>query len=498
MSEHAARAFTQVAHPPKSAWSWEKLIGAKAFAAAGALIVVLGVAFFLKLAIDEGWIRRIPPVWRCVAAGGFGCVLILLGEIARKKISTLASTGLSAAGLATVYASIFGAHEMFGLLAPPAAMAMLAGVTVCGIGLGVIGRRVFLSILSVVGAYLAPILLSTDQPSPVFFPSYLVALLALGLTLGGWIGPRFHVLRSLTWWGTMVLGTFWIFDWAWQSGQINGLVFAGVVWALTHAELIASARFFRRLRGDANSGAPIDDDTPVGALKKFHARWLISSFGVTTWALGIGIALLRRLDPAMDYLAPVMLGGGLAAVSVIAMPRIMEIVTNRRAPRAQLATAAVIQLGAMVIAAVALGLTSWFQVVAWLALGVAAVITGERLGVRALRIYGMVLLCIGTARVAMLDWLPVMLFGFHEPAPIWVHRWGLVASPLGAQLIGAGLAWFVGAIVVRRRTIDSIVMASIGMACAMISIVVQGAEGGSVGVAWVAFGFVLAIVSRTR
>jgi len=498
MAEHAARAFTSVAHAPKSAWSWEKLIGAKAFAAAGALIVVLGVAFFLKLAIDEGWIRRIPPVWRCIGAGGFGCVLVVLGEIARKKISTLASTGLTAAGIATVYASVFGAHEMFGLLAPPAAMAMLAGVTACGIGLGVIGRRVFLSILSVVGAYLAPVLLSTDQPSPFFFPAYLVALLALGLTLGGWIGPRFHVLRSLTWWGTMVLGTIWIFDWAWQSGQINGLVFAGVVWALTHAELIASARFFRRLRGDANAAAQTDDDTPVGALKKFHARWLVSSFGVTTWALGIGIALLRRLDPTMDYLAPVFLGGGLAAVSVIAMPRIMEIVTDRRMPRAQLATATVIQLGAMVIAAVALGLTSWFQVVAWVTLGLAAVITGERLGVKALRIYGIVLLCIGTVRVVMLDWMPVMMLGFNDPVPIWAQKWGLLAWPVGAQLVGAGLAWFIGAMVVRRRMLDSIVMASIGVASAMMSLVVPGAEGGSVGVAWVVFGFVLAMVSRTR
>lgn len=490
-----------IAPKPKredSSWSLERLVGAKAFAAAGALIVVLGVAFFLKLAIDEGWIQRISPMWRCIAVAGFGGVLIVLGEIARTRINTLASSGLSAAGIATVYASVYGAHEVFGLIAPPVAMVLLACVTAGGIALGVIGRRVFLSGISLIGAYLAPLLLNEGEPSPVFFPAYLIALMALGLTLGGWMGARFHVLRSIAWWGTMLLGTYWIADWASASGPVNGLVFIGVVWALTHAELIASARFFKR-GASALESPPPASLALHGAWEHFrwsHARWIVSSFGVSTWALGFSVWMFRVMDPAMDYLAPVILGVALGAVSMIAMPRIMEIVTDRKTPRAQLATATVLQVGAMVIAAVALGLTDWFQVAAWVSLGLAAVIAGERIGVRALRYYGMVLLGIGAARVVAVEWAPAVAEIGNRPEE-WIAWWGLSVGPIGAQLAGAGLGWLLGAVAVRRREAESAVMGMVGIACVMAAIITPGVEAGSLAVAWALVGVCAALVSRT-
>jgi uncharacterized membrane protein len=491
---HAVRAT-------KEAWSIERLIGAKAFAAAGALIVVLGVAFFLKLAIDEGWIRRIAPVWRCIGVAAFGGVLIGLGEIARKRINALASSGLSGAGIATVYAAVFGAHEVFGLISAPVAMVLLACVTGGGVALGVVGRRVLLSVISLVGAYVAPVLLNTGDPSPVFFPAYLVALLALGLVLGAWMGMRFHVLRGVAWWGTVLLGTVWMVDWAMDAAPINALVFIGVVWALTHAELVASARFFR---GVVEAVEPVESSfgltertaRRIGA----HARWLVSSFGVTTWALGFGILVFRRMHAASDFLAPVFLGVGLAAVALVAMPRIMEIVTTRRTPRRDLAVCAVIQIGAMVIAAVALGLTDWSQVVAWLALGVAAVVAGERIGgggVRALRFYGAVLMAIGTVRVVAWDWIGVQLFSRTGAGEVWIEGWGLSFGPIAAQVLAAGVAWFLGAVAVRRRTAESVAMASIGVACAMAAVVGPESHAGSVAVVWALLGLGLAVLSRT-
>ena len=490
-----------IAPKPKredSSWSLERLVGAKAFAAAGALIVVLGVAFFLKLAIDEGWIQRISPMWRCIGVAGFGGVLIALGEIARKRINVLASSGLSAAGIATVYASVYGAREVFGLISPPSAMVLLVLVTAGGVALGVIGRRVFLSGISLIGAYLAPLLLNEGEPSPVFFPAYLIALMALGLTLGGWMGGRFHVLRSIAWWGTLLMGTIWIVGWAMERGPINGLVFVGIVWVVTHAELIASARFYKR-------GASALESPPPASLalhgawehiRWSHARWIVSSFGVTTWALGLSVWLFREIDASADYLAPVILGVALGAVSIVAMPRIMAILTDRRTPRAQLATATVIQVGAMVIAAVALGLTQWSQVIAWVALGVAAVVTGERINVRALRVYGSVLLVIGTARVVALDWAPALAEIGSTP-DLWIERWGLALGPIGAQLAGAGLGWLLGAVAVRRREAESSVMGALGIVCVMAAMITPGVEAGSLAVAWAALGACAALVSRT-
>lgn len=484
----------RAAHPPAEAWSIERLIGGKAFAAAGALIVVLGVGFFLKLAIDEGWLQRIAPATRCWIAAAFGGVLIALGELARKRISVLASAGLSSAGVATMYAAVYAAREVFGLVDGPVAMALLAGVTVGGIALGVVGRRVFLSCISLVGAYVAPLLLATEDPSPVFLPAYLVALLVLGLVLGGWMGGRFHVLRSVAWWGTVGLGSLWVGGWAMDEAPVNGLVFIGVVWALTHAELAASARFFRTAAGDPEAGAPI-------ALRWSHTRWLISSFGVTTWTLAFGIALVRMLNRAADWAAPAALGGAMAVLIALLAPPGWTVGTAPRTPRTQLAMALAAQFGAMVIATIALGLTGWSQAMAWMSLGAAAVIAGQRFGGatgRGVLTYGLVLMVIGTARIGILDWAPAAVdLRLSRPESVWFAQWGLVFGAVGAQMLAAGIAWFVAAVAVRRRTVDAVIMAAVAVVCVMASVVTQGAEARSIALVWAGAGLLVALVSRT-
>lgn len=490
----------RAAHSPAEAWSIERLIGGKAFAAAGALIVVLGVGFFLKLAIDEGWLHRIAPATRCWLAAGFGAGLIALGELARKRINVLASAGLSSAGVATIYAAVYAAREVFGLVDAPGAMVLLAGVTGGGIALGVVGRRVFLSCISLVGAYIAPLLLATEEPSPVFLPAYLVALLALGLVLGGWMGGRFHVLRSLAWWGTVGLGSLWVGGWAMDEAPVNGLAFIGVVWVLTHAELVASARFFRRAAGAPEFES--EGNHPMAQrLHWAHTRWLVSSFGVTTWTVAFGIALVRMLNREADWAAPAALGGAMAVLIALLAPPGWTVGSAPRTPRTQLATALAAQFGAMVIATIALGLTGWSQAMAWMSLGTAAVTAGERFGGaggRGVRAFGLVLLVIGTARIGILDWAPAAVdLRLSPPDPVWFERWGLVFGAMGAQVLAAGIAWFVTAAVVRRRTLDAVIMAAVAVVCAMASVVTHGAEAGSIALVWAGVGLLVALLSRT-
>ncbi|MEM8758039.1 MAG: DUF2339 domain-containing protein [Planctomycetota bacterium] len=165
--------------------NFEWLLGAKGLALAGMLIVVVGVAMFLKYAYDEGWLGAISPAGRCAASAGFGALMLTAGEYLRRRINPLASSGTSATGIAIVYASILAASNLYGLISTPLTFIALAGITVLGVLLGSLSNRVMLAMLLLGGAFLVPFMLDSREPSLVAMPAYLLALLGLGLLLAG-------------------------------------------------------------------------------------------------------------------------------------------------------------------------------------------------------------------------------------------------------------------------------------------------------------------------
>ncbi len=94
----------------------ERLVGGRWFAAIGSIVVVIGLGLFLKLAIDEGWLARIPPAVKCWAVAGFGLALLGVGEVLHRRIGALASAGPSATGVAAIYAAGYSAYGIYQLL----------------------------------------------------------------------------------------------------------------------------------------------------------------------------------------------------------------------------------------------------------------------------------------------------------------------------------------------------------------------------------------------
>ncbi|MEM8834616.1 MAG: DUF2339 domain-containing protein [Planctomycetota bacterium] len=446
-------AETETLDPPRRERppiNWERFVGARAFAAAGSLILVIAAALFLKLAYDEGWLGRVPVEVRCLLAVGFGGLLIALGEVIRTRINALASTGLSASGLAIIYATVFAATRLVELISVPSGFVLLALTAALGIALGAIGKRVFLASLSLIGAYLAPLTMATGEPSPVFFPAYLLALLVMGLTLSGWLGPPYQHLRRLAWWGTVVLTSLWAIDMA--SYPLSVVVFVLLVWLATHLELIASSRFFERLRprqaarakhttAFVRSETGADVRASLSGYLGLDGSWLLSSFASTTWAFALTALAFREISPQSDVFAPLLLFGASLGLAFASSPNPPRVWGSEPSARLALSASLLAQSAALLLAIVALGLGGWTQLTAWFAIGIAAVAAARYLRFPALNAYGILLLLIGAVRVITLD---LLTFFDERPEHVFtVLRLGF--GDWSARCVTAAAAFAIGA-----------------------------------------------------
>ena len=459
----------------------EKFIGGRLFAAAGGLIVALGLAFFMKLAYDAGWLGAIPPAMRCLGGAGAGVALLLAGEWARRRAGVWAAAGLGSAGVATLYISAFIAYGVFGLVTAPVALGALVLVAATGVVVAARAGATPVAILSVIGAYLAPLLTATDA-NPVALPMYLTALLAGGLYLSVRRGDVFRALRPLCWTATMLMGGLWGLVEG-SSMQAALAVFVGAVWALTHAELLLAAR------GAATGEAP-DVSRP---LPWRSARPPLMSILTTAWAVALGIAVGSAAGWMADWhLAAALVPATFALASMTAgtlrVLRDPPLTAEQR-----LGAALMVQTGALLAVVVALGLAGWLEVVAWLSLGLAGAAAGRWLRAPSLAIAGAIALVIATLRLVAYDaWQPAISTGYHV-AGLALSRWALLMAL--AAIAWLGHMWACSAAGWR---VAARLGAGFALAVAMAAVVHADAQTLSIAAVWVALGAVIVTIGRVR
>jgi uncharacterized membrane protein len=436
----AARPRTPTSDDLIDAWSVERLIGGRWLAAAGALIVVVGVGLFLKLAYDLGWFGHLPPWARCAAGAAFGGVLLIAGEFVRRRVNPLASVGLFAAGLGAIYASAYSAHALYHLVDAGGVTLLLTGCIVLGLLIGAITNLAAVAVVSLLGAYLTPILLYRAPATPWFLPFYLLSLLAIALGLSAWKGPThpwFTSLRALAWWATMVLGGIWTLS-AGVDNWMIALVFLWLVWSLTHAE-----RFFAALHDAApsiekprlNESSSTEADAYSSAPVTFtDVRLLIGSLSTTAWTALLAVVVLDSSNAAARWIAPTVLALACAALAFRFAGALRVLIDVPRTAVQRLGAGMLVQASGLVIAAVALAFTGWPQVAAWLALGLAAVAAGRWINTRALDYYGMVVLSLAAGSLGVL----VLLDQAAPPLHVWQ---GLAVTPWSWRIALTAAAW---------------------------------------------------------
>lgn len=488
----------------KRSWSeLEWLVGAKGIVLLGVLILVIAAGLFLKEAWDRGWVDQVPGWVRCALGAAFGVALVGAGEVLRRKINDLASTGVSAAGLAIVFGSILAAARLYELLPMPVAFVLLALTSLSGVALGALSSRVLLAGLSLIGAFVVPLVVHSDAPSYVALPAYLLSLLAMGLVLAGWKGSGFASIRRIAWWGTALLGTLWGVGMR-DHSVVSPVVFASLVWAMTVAELVVSARFFSRLRPshrwpeDAKAGFIRSDPGEaitfdIESLLRPEARWINSVFGATVWAVVLMIYVVHHHAPDLVWVVPAAMTIASMVVAMACAPEGHRLWTRSSTARSALATALTIDAAALLALTIATGLGGAAEVIAWAFVGLAAIVFGVRMRFHAASVLGLLFVGFGLGRLLVYD-LAWAFYEFNESTLAIVSFFGLHFSGWSAQLLIV-TATLVAAAVLLRRSPYRQAVAVTAIGAGALSLIGPGSDPLSVGAAWAVLAVALAYFS---
>ena len=189
----------------------EKFIGENLINKIGIAILVAGIGYFVKFAIDQNWINEIGRVLIGVLAGG-----LLLGVAHRlRNTFTAFSSVLVAGGLSVLYFTIAIAFSDYHIFSQPAAFLIMVVITGFAVLLSIAYNRVELAVLSLIGGFCTPFMVSTGQSNYVVLFSY-VLILDVGMLVLAyfkkwnvvhWVAYGFTVLLYGTWLATEVLNT---------------------------------------------------------------------------------------------------------------------------------------------------------------------------------------------------------------------------------------------------------------------------------------------------
>jgi uncharacterized membrane protein len=201
--------------PTSGVGQWEGRLGGTWLSRVGAVLLFLGVGFFLKHAFEQDWIGSRGRVLAGLVVG----IAMMAGglRLAGRAAYRVPAQSLVAAGIGVIYLSLYAAHAFYGLVGAPPTFVAMAIVTVVGFAAALRLDSLALALLAVVGGLLTPIILDTDRDAATALFTYL-AILDVGVLLvvsrRGWSG-----LALLAFAGTQILYWGWLVRW-YQVGRL--------------------------------------------------------------------------------------------------------------------------------------------------------------------------------------------------------------------------------------------------------------------------------------
>ncbi|MCW8914321.1 MAG: DUF2339 domain-containing protein [Magnetovibrio sp.] len=175
---------TKTENEPSIFKGWERKIGANWSVWAGALALAVGAILLVKYMVDAG---VLSPMVRTGLGVMSGLVLIGLGEVLSRRGWSKPIAGISiasvpeaiaAAGVGTIYGSIYVAHGFYDLMSANVTFGVLALVSVGAIALS-LRHGILLAVVGLTGAYVVPALIGSDHPSALGLFGYLTLITAV-------------------------------------------------------------------------------------------------------------------------------------------------------------------------------------------------------------------------------------------------------------------------------------------------------------------------------
>ena len=183
---------------------WMVWLGGIALAIAGLL--------FAAYSIEQGWIG---PQTRIILGFLFGLALTAGGEWVRRRpfqraIASIRTDyvppALSAAGLSTMFTSIYAGHALYALYPTLMAFVVLAIISLGAIAYSML-QGWFIALLGIVGSFITPALMPSEAPSAWTLFPYLMVVLGAGLA----------IVYAMSWWwvgfASLAFGSLWCLYW---------------------------------------------------------------------------------------------------------------------------------------------------------------------------------------------------------------------------------------------------------------------------------------------
>ena len=155
--------------PPKPKRDLESVLTMQWGVWLGAIALLLAGVFLIRYAVDQG---LLGPAARVVLAALLGVALIAGAEYLRRRstqseanpdVADPGPMGLAAGGAAILFGAAYGAGPFYDLVPPLAGFALLAAAAFVGLAVSLRFGQLAAAV-GVAGAYITPLLVSTDNP----------------------------------------------------------------------------------------------------------------------------------------------------------------------------------------------------------------------------------------------------------------------------------------------------------------------------------------------
>lgn len=201
----------------------EKFVGENLVNKIGIAVLVLGIGFFVKYAIDKDWINEIGRVVIGIVCGG---ALLGLAHYLRRSFTAFSSV-LVGGGIAVLYLTIAIAFHEYELFSQPAAFGIMVVITAFAVALSVGYDRVELAVLALLGGFAAPFMVSTGEGNYIVLFTYII-ILDTGMLVLAYF-KKWNLINLIAYFFTILLFGPWVvvsFDSAKEGMIAGGLSFA--------------------------------------------------------------------------------------------------------------------------------------------------------------------------------------------------------------------------------------------------------------------------------
>ena len=224
---------------------FEERFGTKWVVWVGGVALALGGIFLVRYSIEAG---LIGPKTRLFFGALFAAGLVAAGEWTRRQESLSGFAGvqsayipgmLTAAGTTVAYAVVYAAYALYGFLAPAVAFVLLGIVALATLAAALLHGPT-LAALGLVGAYVTPLLVSSDKPSFWALYIYLAVVTAAAFVLANfrlWLWLAVTALAFSAAWLLPGLATApvselpaHVFHMAVGFALVAALIVAGLLW----------------------------------------------------------------------------------------------------------------------------------------------------------------------------------------------------------------------------------------------------------------------------